>query len=209
MNEKKDTDTVTKEIQSKQETKSFPLPWDRFWARCIDLPIHYLILFLILILPGISSCITDLTPIAYSSKKVLIAAWAIISVEFILYESIFLSTLGATPGKILFRIKVTGNDGRKLSFTASLTRALYVYCFGHYLFVFQEIFIIAYIFSGRYFKKAGTFKWDKACNSVVSQELLNPLRKTFLILLAIICLTLRLSPALFIIYKIITYLEML
>ena len=153
MNEKKDTDTVTKEIQSKQETKSFPLPWDRFWARCIDLLIHYLILILIysiLILFGISSYLSELSP---NSKIVIIIAWAIISAVFIIYEFVFLSIFGATIGKALFRIKVKGKDGRNLSVSRALKRVLYVFYFGHYLFVLQEIFLIAYFFLGVILKK--------------------------------------------------------
>ncbi|MFA5385840.1 MAG: RDD family protein [Eubacteriales bacterium] len=193
--------TIHAGSQQEQQIKSFPLPWDRFWARCIDLPIHYLILFLILIFSGVSSYVAGLTPIEYKGVKVLIIAWAVLSAEFILYEFIFLSIFGATPGKALFRIKVTGNDGKKLSFSAALVRALSVYCFGHYLFVFQEVFVIAYWFSSRYYKKTGTFRWDKASDSVVSQGLLTLLRRKLLILLAIFCITLRLSPVLIIVYK--------
>jgi len=187
-----------------QQVQSFPLPWDRFWARCIDLLIHYLILILIysiLILFGISSYLSELSP---NSKIVLIIAWAIISAVFIIYEFVFLSIFGATIGKALFRIKVKGKDGRNLSISKALKRVLYVFYFGHYLFVLQEIFLIAYLFSGRFYKKTGTFRWDTTSDSVVSQGLLTPLRRKLLILLAITCLSLRLSPVLFITYKTIT-----
>ncbi len=175
-----------------QQVQSFPLPWDRFWARCIDLFIHYLILFLIILISiflGVSSYISELSP---NSKIVLIIAWAIISAVFIIYEFVFLSIFGATPGKFLFRIRITENDGNKLSISKALKRVLYVFCFGHYLFMFQEIFLIAYFFSGRYYKKTGKFRWDKASDSMASQGLLTPLRRKYLILLAIFCITLRL-----------------
>jgi uncharacterized RDD family membrane protein YckC len=186
--------------QQFQSFRPFPLPWDRFWARCIDLLLQLLISFLIYFLLGIGSYLQELTTqtgnIKYFQFINVIITWVIVSVVFLLYESLFLIVIGASPGKALFRIKVKGNDENKLSLNSALRRAISLYCFGHYLFLFNlNIFVIGYFFSGRYFKKTGTFRWDKVSNSVVIQNSLSSRRRNLLIMLGIICITIRvLSP---------------
>jgi uncharacterized RDD family membrane protein YckC len=191
-------------IQYDQQTKSFPLPWDRFWARCIDLLLHLFISFLMYFLLGVGSCMeklvqqtSDINFVKYIHIINFIIIWSIVSAVFLFYESFFLSIFGATPGKALFRIKVTGSDGSKLSFGAALVRAIYVYWFGHYFYLFTpDAYTIGYWFSSRYYKKTGTFRWNKASGSTVNQEALATLRRKLLILLAVFCLMLREIPLL-------------
>jgi uncharacterized RDD family membrane protein YckC len=189
--------------KQEQQIQSFPLPWDRFWARCIDLILHYLISFSIYFFSGIGSYAKELMhQTGYYYLMMFIIVWTIVSVVFLLYESFFLSVFEATPGKALFHISVTGSDGKKLSFGAALVRAISLYWFGHYFFLFgPDVFVIGYWFSSRYYKKTGTFRWNKTSNSIVSQEPLTLLRRKLFILLAIFCITLRLVPGIVIAYK--------
>jgi len=116
-----------------------------------------------------------------------------------------LSFFGATPGKALFSIKVTDSEGQKLSLRAALIRAIYVYLFGHYFSLLTpDGYVIGYWFSSRYYKKTGTFRWNKASNSIVSQTPLTLLRRKLLIMLAIFCLIMREVPILFVVYKVFT-----
>jgi uncharacterized RDD family membrane protein YckC len=193
-------------IMKKQEqhTQSFPLPWDRFWARCIDLLIHFLILFLIFIFLRIFLRLNDYPFDSSLSMKLLIATivWAIVSVEFLLYESLFLHFFGATPGKALFRIKVTDSEGQNLSFRMALVRAIYVCWFGHYFSLLTiDGYIIGYWFSSRHYKKTGNFRWNIASNSIVLQKPLTLLRRRLLILFAFFCLVLREIPLLIALIK--------
>jgi len=179
---------------------SFLLPWDRFWARCIDLAIHALLFFLIYMFSGIGSYVYKLNQAGWSYIKLYIIVWPIVCVVFLLYESIFLSIYGATPGKALFRIRVTGSDGKKLSFGVALLRAISLYWFSCYFFLFSfDVFVIGYWFSGRYYKKTGIFKWDKIINSSVSQKPLKPFCRKIFIIFAVFCIALRLLPSLIVV----------
>lgn len=186
-------------INNEQQASSFPLPWDRFWARCIDLLIHFIILFSIFMFLRIFFKLSDYPFNASSSIKFLLDAivLVILCIEFLLYESLFLHFFGATPGKALFHIKVTDSEGQKLSFRAAFVRAIYVYWFGHYFSLLTaDGYVIGYWFSGRRYKKNGKFRWDKASNSIISQKPLSILRRRLLIMLAIFCLTMREVPLL-------------
>jgi uncharacterized RDD family membrane protein YckC len=190
---------VISTTNQEQQIQSFPLPWDRFWARCIDLLIHFIILFLIFLFLRFFLRLGDYPFDSSNSIKfrIDIIVFVILCIEFLLYESLFLSFFGATPGKALFSIKVTDSEGQKLSFRAALIRAIYVYWFGHYFSLLTpDGYVIGYWFSSRYYKKTGTFRWNKASNSIVSQKPLTLLRRKLLIMLAIFCLIMREVPLL-------------
>lgn len=197
---------MTDIVNQQQQIELFPLPWNRFWARCIDLLLQLLISFLIYFLLGIGSYLQELTTqtgnIKYFQFINVVITWVIVSVVFLVYESFFLVAFGASPGKALFRIEVIGNDGNELSIDAALRRAISLYWFGHYFFLFNSnIFIIGYWFSGRYFKKTGTFRWDKISNSVVIQHDLSSRLRYLLIILGSICITIRVAPLLIMSYN--------
>jgi len=199
MKKENEMGAMSTDIQYDQQTKSFPLPWDRFWARCIDLLINLLILFSIFVFLRIGSSLTELInqDSTSASIKVIIIVWLIVSAEFLLYEFLFIGIFGATPGKYLFRIKVIGSDGEKITFSAAWRRAISVYWFGHYFSLLTiDGYVFGYWFSSRYYKKTGIFRWNKASNSVVIQAPLSPLRRKLLILLAVACLVLREFPLL-------------
>lgn len=192
--------------RQKKQVQSFPLPWDRFWARCIDLLLQLLISFLIYFLLGTGSYLQELTTqsgnIKYFQFINVVITWVIVSVVFLIYESFFLVVFGASPGKALFRIEVIGNDENKLSINLALRRAISLYWFGHYFFLFNlNIFVIGYFFSSRYFKKTGTFRWDKTSNSVVIQHDLSSRRKHLLTILGSICIAIRVLPPLIMAYN--------
>lgn len=184
-----------------KRTKSFPLPWDRFWARCIDLLINLLIIFLIYLIYFYFKISGHNWSQFHNSISVklleTVIVLVILFIEFSLYESLFLHFFGATPGKALFRIKVTDSERQYLSFRAALVRSIYVYWYGHFFSLFTpDGYLVGYLLSGYHYKKIGTFRWDKASKSIVSQNPLNPLRRKLIILFAFIFLILREIPLL-------------
>jgi len=190
------------DLNPNQQIQSFSLPWDRCWARCIDLTIHMVIFFLIYRFSGISAYVVELRQqTGHINFTMYIIVWGIVIALFLLYEILFLCIFGATPGKILFKIRVVGSDGKKLGFGAAFLRAISLSWFGLYLYFGISFgLIIGFFLSSRYYKKTGTFRWDTFSNSIVSQIPLTTWRRNVSILLAIFFITLRLLPECIFVY---------
>lgn len=180
-----------------QQIQSYSLPWDRFWARCIDLTLQMGISLLVYLVIYFSSDIINpsFTNLLNQSGKINFKIWLIIwvtvSVVFILYETIFLSVFATTLGKALFNIRVTEINGEKLSFNGALIRAISFYWFALYFLVFATFGpIVGFWFSSRYYKKTGTFRWDKFSGSIVNQLPLTVCRRNIAVCLAVSCIIL-------------------
>lgn len=188
-----------------QKATQYPLPWDRFWARCIDLFLQAVLCFLIWIFSGIGSWVSgtihkrDLQDISHLTNphfwQVYLIFFAMMSLAFFLYEVFSVSVLGATPGQILFKIKIADREGRKLNFYNAFKRSIYLFWFGYYFYNFTfHGFIIGYWLSSRYYKKRGTFRWDQASDSIINQETLTRTRKRVYRFLAMCCLFVCMVP---------------
>ncbi len=182
------------------------LPWNRFWARWIDLFIHLLMTFFtyrfLVYLPYLS----DLFPQNrdFDLKKYLFLM-GITFIVFVIYETIFLCVFSATPGKALFRIRVMGNDGKRLNVSAAATRAVTIYWFVLYFYLLPTIgTIFGFWLSSSYYEKNGTFRWDKYSNCIVFQEPLTRRRRSIAILFSVLCITIRHIPEFIFLYKILT-----
>lgn len=98
-----------------------PHPWYRYWARSVD------ILFAIPI--GVFT-ILFFDPHALTTDS---SFWAGILFSLLLWNFIeagFLALLATTPGKALFRIRVTADDGGKLGYVQALRRSFDVWARG-------------------------------------------------------------------------------
>lgn len=91
-------------------------PWRRYFARYVDCIFWAIILL-----------ITPLSAFDKIDDKVsgifLLASW-------IPVEALFISCFGATPGKLIGKIRVVDSNGRKLSFWRALKRGGAVFIFG-------------------------------------------------------------------------------
>jgi len=113
-------------------------PWRRYFARMVDMnlslllvvvPVLLLIILLLTLiapalLPGLS------TGLDQFSKFNLIVNILITCLLWIPIESLYMCTLGTTPGKWVFGIKVRDEFGNKLKFGLALKRASSVYLIG-------------------------------------------------------------------------------
>ena len=87
-----------------QKATLYPLRWDRFWARCIDLFLQAVLCFLIWIFSGIGSWVSgtihkrDLQDISHLTNphfwQVYLIFFAMMSLAFFLYEVFSVSVLG-------------------------------------------------------------------------------------------------------------------
>ena len=186
------------------DTTIHTLPWNRFWARWIDLTIHLLISFLIYRLLSCLSFIGELLPQHYDiNLKKYLFFMGMIFIVFIIYETFFLCIFAATPGKALFCIRVIGSDGKKLNVRAAAIRAICLYWFSLYFYILPTLgTIFGFWLSSSYYEKNGTFRWDKYSNCMVCQNLLPRFRRDFAILFSIFCIVIRHIPETVFVYKI-------
>lgn len=91
-------------------------PWQRFWARNLDLALTEMAVELFLMLVCHVSVLT--TPTRLFQAISLVLSWALL----LLVEPLLLSIWGTTPGKWLLGLELRDAWGRKLSFSSALNR---------------------------------------------------------------------------------------
>ncbi|CAH9019652.1 RDD family protein [Candidatus Nitrosacidococcus sp. I8] len=104
-------------------------------------------------------------------------------------EAAFLTTLGTTPAKWIFGIRVTSSSGKNLSYPAALKRSFLVWMQGCG-FGIPLIAIITCFFAYKRLKKSGTTLWDTSVHSMVIHKQWNITRTIVSILAVVITLTL-------------------
>ena len=89
-----------------------------------------------------------------------------------LLEGILIHMIGTTPGKALFGIRVTREDGANLSIKTSIGRSFYVYVLGAGFYQFPFI-LIGGIFSFFRLKGTGKCLWDQHLQTKVMTKSLS------------------------------------
>ncbi len=190
---KESIETIT--VNDNALTCSFSLPWDRFWARWIDLLIHVLITFTIFyfLVYDPSENVGHLNSPILLNKILIVLLIGFIS--FVFYETFFLCVFAATPGKALFRIQVLDCAGMKLKVLQALKRAFSFYCLGLFFYILPTIGPpIGFWLSSYYYTKTGKFRWDKTSGSVVSQKEISTACRRQFIILSSVCIVVRHLP---------------
>ncbi len=139
-------------------------PWRRFFARTIDLffAVPLLIalhVILPLLFPSKASQIVGALTNPITAAVIIYWLWVPV-------EAALLATIGTTPAKWIFGIRVLKFDGRKLAFAEALKRAAFACILGDGLGIpGAALFTRAYAYDR--LKKTETTAWDTACGSVV------------------------------------------
>ncbi len=94
-------------------------PWVRYWARTFDIFLLNAVFYMGCIMIGDRIEGASI----YLMGMILPVAWLFI-------EPIFLSSCGATPGKLLLRTKVYGQSGQFLTYSDALKRSVNVWVIG-------------------------------------------------------------------------------
>lgn len=142
-------------------------PWRRYFARVVDY-------FLFAIILGFLCGLYAPWLLGYSliiQSMIIIGLW-------VLVEPVFLSTLGYTPGKFLFNLKVRTKNGTKLSFNEALTRSFRVWVSGLGLGL-PFVNIGCSLYEYKKLKDTGTTPWDRNLN-LYSYESVGPIRIIFI-----------------------------
>lgn len=139
-------------------------PWIRFWARWIDTTIFLIIATLILI------AVIHFIPYLTILLQIPDTLYGIIFLfTYVFIEAFLLSTLGTTPGKTLFKIKLRDKNHKKLSYKIALRRSFTVWYVGLGI-GFPLIQIITQIYAYKHLKKHGITSWDSDENLNLSHQ---------------------------------------
>lgn len=155
-------------------TARFPLAayWPRFWSRCIDLPIGWVIgsIFAAFLpdsrslVPGMFGIILDLS-----------LSMAIICLVIFAYEAFFVGQFGATPGKMLFGLSVQSTDNRMPTGNEARRRAWGYLKSGLYFTLFLPILQI-FGAASAWKRRDGSQPWDMTAKTFVRQAPIGPVR---------------------------------
>jgi len=130
-------------------------------------------LYLAAIVGGIAVGIFN--PDAFNEKRseqlfglVVVFAWVFI-------ESLLLSTIGTTPGKWLFKIRLIPPSGDRPNYSTALSRSFKVWWRGLGI-GFPLVSLITLIIAYEKLTKNGTTTWDKDDGFSVAHDRIGPLR---------------------------------
>ncbi|MEW6165051.1 MAG: RDD family protein [Pseudomonadota bacterium] len=167
-------DEAPVKLAAEEPTTHFPLAtyWPRFWSRCIDLPIGWVIgsIFAAFLpdsrslLPGMPGIILDLT-----------LSMAVICLVIFAYEAFFVGQFGATPGKMLFGLSVQSTDNRMPTGNEARRRAWGYLKSGLYFTLFLPILQI-FGAASAWKKRDGSQPWDMTARTFVRQAPISPVR---------------------------------
>jgi hypothetical protein len=107
-----------------------------------------------------------------------------------LLEAVLIHLFGATPGKLLFGLKVRPAEGGRIAFLPSLGRAFYVYVLGVGFYQFPFI-LIGMIFSFFRLTTTGLCYWDQHLKTRVEHAPLGVVRIMLAIFAFFVLLTLQ------------------
>ena len=146
------------------------LPWQRFFARTVDLYLAFLLLFFLAkLLPAQAM---EMLPRAMQPPFLLFVPAALC---WMLMEPVFLARCGATPGKWLFGLRVQHADGTRLSFSEAFTRTWRASIQGAGL-AFLPVAVFTLAFAYRRFERSGTTLWDASACTVTHRPQKGALR---------------------------------
>ena len=156
----------------KARNPNYVRPWIRFWARYTDM---YFISLVVGFLIGLVS-----EEWIYEVSEIVLGI--IVAATWVVIEPWFLSTWAATPGKALFRIRVTKFDtGQKLNYSESFLRAANVWFRGLGLAI-PVVNLVTQFVAYNHLKASGVTTWDKNSNSVTTHSEIG-MGRVFLIIL--------------------------
>ena len=138
-------------------------PWGRFWAKWIDCTVYAVVLAIVLALME-SSFLDD----------ALWRFYVLFSLTFPIAEAVLISVFGTTLGKVLFRIRITAENGDKLDLNASFKRSISGWLRGS-LFGLPVLSLLANWSAYQEYQRDKITPWDKAAGALVKARRPTPL----------------------------------
>ena len=172
-----DVDAVVERTARKTLATDSARPWMRFLARTFDTYIIYSVVAYVVVRLGFA------TPGVFLESADMLTAigiWLIATYLWVFLEAGFLATVGATPGKLLFGIRILTEEGEKLTYRQALRRSLTVWIRGYGLgvpFLREVMCLMSFIA----FLQEGTTPWDEKGGLTVTHGAIT--RKRWLLLI--------------------------
>ncbi len=157
---------------------------DRYFARCIDLPI-FMVVFAVgsILIPASHKQGEDTFFIWFILDLVVSAIVACITM--VLWETFWISRCGATPGKMLLGLVVKDKNGARPSWETAKTRAAGLLCHGFYYFIFfPESLILSSFFA--WLRPHEMQPWDDLLGTRVRQIPIGMVRRIAIRVIAIV-----------------------
>lgn len=162
--------------------------WARWFARGIDGLLLTPFVFILFAAMGVLIELGRLPPVLYEWMVQPVAAVAMeLGARFLLmllWEPLFLSNTGTTPGKWVFGIRVRRSNGDKLSLLRAVNRFLRVWLIGMGAYVPLLSLVLSLMARARLIGSGSTV-WDDQLDCVVQHRQRNPLIWTLAIVLVV------------------------
>lgn len=139
-------------------------PVQRLFARMIDVIIYLMVVMLVMAHNGVDLMVPDLTPTAVFCYHA----------PYVIVDALLMHLLGTTVGKFFLGIKVTTQEGGRLSLGQSILRSARVWVIG--LGMFTIVMPVTFLFSWLISRRYGKFLWDLPKNIRVEAKPLQPLK---------------------------------
>ena len=141
--------------------------WDRFFARCIDLPIAIIVVAVVSIFIPEFPEYGHLMPL-WTILNMAIGL-VILCIVMVLWDSFWVSRYGATPGKMLFGLIIRDKNGEMPSWKTAKTRATAFLGQGLYYTIFFPLLQILGLISA-WRRRNEVQPWDKVLGTQVLQS---------------------------------------
>jgi uncharacterized RDD family membrane protein YckC len=155
------------QLYNAQTSVALVRPWIRCWARLFDMTVFSIIFVILLgiMLPSLFD--PNLEPQVQNSNNSGVAITSIFAWVFV--EGFLLSSFGTTPGRWLFKTKLTLASGKSIKYSQALVRCFKVWVRGMGLgFPFVNLFTM--FIEYRRLKRNRITSWDREENFVVTHE---------------------------------------
>lgn len=146
-------------------------PWVRYWARMFDIYITALVL-------GVVTGVISPHALDVPGSSILFGFAVLLIWVFV--ESLLLSSVGVTPGKWLFKVRLVPPAGEKARFTTALSRSFKVWWRGIGI-GFPVISIVTLVIARSDLKEFGATTWDRDMGFVVVHERIGGVRATVIV----------------------------
>jgi hypothetical protein len=179
-----DATPVSSETQSESALPG-SYAWRRYFARVVDVGIVMAVIVVILMFFSIA-----MVAIVHRESLQAYVGWLqslrgmnrfldsiITTTLWLPIEAPLLSTLGTTPGKWVFGIKVRTQTGGKLAYPTAISRAVRVFFQGMALSI-PLVSLVTLIVSYDRLTKTGVMFWDRDMRTAVSYEEMTNVRLT-------------------------------
>jgi uncharacterized RDD family membrane protein YckC len=164
--------------------------WARWLARGVDSVLILPIVLLVFIAIGIAVELERLPPefLDWTANPIMstVGELVITWVLFMLWEPLFMSNTGTTPGKWIMGVGVLREDGAKLGFFTALGRFFWVWAVGLGLYI-PLVALICMLIARSKLIADGATAWDQGLKLQVTHKKRHPL-VWFLVIVVVMCI---------------------